>query len=110
MSYLIKTGSLDSFSVRPPAETEVSGSVKGLLQKHTHALHSIKSYAALEQMKRSLAAEKIPLPLAGKRGGNSLKFPTSMFSALETLYHKPLVRKRGAAKTENRNSQKKCNI
>jgi hypothetical protein len=70
MSYLLKSGSLDNFSVRPAALPGVKAPVNDLLAKHKDLLSNIRNCSALEQMSRSLAEEKIPfvpevLPVKG---------------------------------------------
>ena len=60
MSYLIKSGSLDNFSIRPTATEFADYEMSKLLVKHKDVLSNIKSYSALEQMSRSLAKESIP--------------------------------------------------
>ena len=68
MSYLIKTGSLDNFSIQPTTESI------NLHPEYENLLGNIRTFSALKQMKRSIARDKMmfePLPQKGGLGLDS---------------------------------------
>jgi len=70
MSYFLKKGSLDNFSIQPATESK-SFKELNLPEESIKMLDNIKTFAALRQMRRSLATRQIPFkakPLPVKCG------------------------------------------